>query len=73
MNMPLVINMPEFWTNQGSEYTKILHTLWFWICQGSEYVKVTQGSEYAWICLIMSKYAGIGMNMPKYAWIAFLL
>ena len=93
MNMPLVMNMPEFWTNQGSEYTKILHTrlvmnlpgfwihVWFWICQGSEYVRVTQGSEYAWICLIMSgwicvdmsEYAGICVNMPKSARIVFVL
>ena len=93
MNMPLVLNMPGFWTNQDSEYTKVLNTrlvlnlpefwirVWFWIYQGSEYVRVRQGSQYAWICLIMSgwicldmsEFAGICVNMSKSAWIAFAL
>ena len=51
-----VLNIPRFW---------ICH--WFWINKGSEYVKVTQGSEYAWICL--PAYACIWLNMPRYVWI----
>ena len=56
--------------------------IWFWICQDSEYVRVTQGSEYAWIyclimsgwiCLDMSEYANICVNVPKSAWMAFVL
>ena len=86
------LNKPGFWISQGPEYTKVLNTrlvislpefwirVWFWICQGSEYARVTQGSEYAWICLTMSgwicldmsEYAGICVNMPKSAWIAFV-
>ena len=76
-----VLNKPGFWISQVSEYTKVLICVWFWICQGSEYVRVTQDSEYTWICLIMSRwicldmseYAGIWVNMPKSAWIAFVL
>ena len=76
-----VLNKPGFWISQVSEYTKVLICVWFWICQGSEYVRVTQGSEYAWICLIMSgwicvdmsEYAGICVNMPKSARIVFVL
>ena len=51
---------------QGSEYAGILNKpgfwiyLWFWIYQGSEYVRVTQGSEYAWLCL--AEYAWICLN-----------
>ena len=55
--MPLVLNMPEFWIYQTSEYTR-----------------VTQGLEYAWIipefvliCLIMSRYVWIYLNMLNYA------
>ena len=70
LNMRLVLNLPWFWIR-----------VWFWICQGSEYVRVTQDSEYTWICLIMSRwicldmfeYPGIWVNMPKSAWIAFVL
>ena len=64
LNMPLVLNLPEFW-----------------IYQSSEYVRVTQGSEYAWLCLIMpgwisldmSEYAGICLNMLKSACMIFVL
>ena len=75
-----VLNKPGFWIYQGSEYApgyefaRVLNTrVWLWVCQDSEYVRITQGSEYAWICLIMSgwicldlsEYAGICVNMPK--------
>ena len=73
--------MTLFWICQGSEYTKVLNMPLvlnipgFWICQGHT------GSEYAWICLIMSdwicldlsEYAAICSNMPKSAWMAFVL
>ena len=70
---------PEY--ASGSEYARVLNKPGFWISHGSEYVRVTQGSEYAWICLIMSdwicldlsKYAVICTNMPKSAWVAFVL
>ena len=94
--MPLVLNMPGFWTNQG-----VLNKPGFWIYQGSEYASgyefarvlntrlvlnlpgfwICQGYTGFWICLIMSgwicldmsEYAGICVNMPKSAWIAFVL
>ena len=70
LNTRLVLNLPGFWIR-----------VWFWICQGSEYVRVKQGSEHAcicmimsgWICLDMSEYAGICVNMPKSARMAFPL
>ena len=43
------------------------------ICKGSEYVKVIQGSEYAWIWMIMPEYAGVYVNMRKAARMAFAL
>ena len=78
---------------RGSEYTRVLNMSGFWIYQGHEYASgseyarvlnmlgLTQGFEYAsiclimsgWICLDMSEYAGIWVNMPKSAWIAFVL
>ena len=89
----MVLNISEswiclwFWIFQGFEETRVLNKPGFWIYQGSEYasgsefIRVTQGSEYAWICLIMfgwicldmPEYAGICVNMPKSAWIAFVL
>ena len=94
--MPLVLNMPGFWTNQG-----VLNKPGFWIYQGSEYASgyefarvlntrlvlnlpgfwICQGYTGFWICLIMSgwicldmsEYAGIWVNVPKFAWIAFVL
>ena len=53
---------------------------WFWIYQGSEYARVTQGSQYTSICQNnfwsyqnMPEYAKICANVPKSAWIAFVL
>ena len=67
LNMPLVLNMPGFWI-----------WLWFWICQDSEY---PSGSDYTRVLnmpglyrlLNMPDYAGICVNMPKSAWITFVL
>ena len=81
------VNKPGFWICQGSEYTKVLNMppvlnlQGFWIYQGSEYVRVTEDSGYAWIyqiisgwiCLDMSAYARICVNMPKSAWMGFVL
>ena len=61
---------------QGSEYTRILNILKFWIClwfsiyQSSEYARLTHGPECIWI---ISEYAGICVNVPKSARIAFAL
>ena len=61
--MFLVLNVPEFWIYQGSEYARVT--------EGSEYAwKIP---EYAWTCLIMSAYAGMCVNMPKSAWMDFVL
>ena len=68
--MLLVLNMPGFWTNQGSEWARVLNIprfwirFWFWICQGSEYAS---GSEFAGV-LNMSRLHRV-LNMPKYAWL----
>ena len=74
-----VLTKPGFWICQVSEYTKVLNTrlvmnlpgfwilIWFWICQGSEYVRVTQGSEYAWLCLAEYGYVWICWDMREYA------
>ena len=74
---PRVLNIPEFWIYQGSEYAlgskyaKVLNR------QGFEYAKVNvkQGCdmpeyakiipEYVWFSLNMSEYAWICVNMPK--------
>ena len=78
-----ILNMSGFWIYQGpeyasgSEYARVLNMprfwicLWFWICQGSEYFRITQGSEYASICLIMSDWTCL--NLSEYAAIFFSL
>ena len=89
LNMTLVLKMSGFWKCQGSEYTKVLNKPGFWKCQGPEFAKVLnipgfwicQGYTGFWICLIMSgcicldmsEYAEICMNMPKSGWVAFVL
>ena len=46
-----------FWISQRSEYTRVVNMLLvqnmsgFYIYHGSKCSRVTQGSEYAWICL----------------------
>ena len=82
LSMPPVLNIPEFWTAQDSEYVsgsecaRVLDIpgfwicLWFWIYHGSENARITQGSQYA---LIIPEYAGICGNMPKSVWMAFVL
>ena len=47
----------------GCNYARVLNILLvlnmsvFWIYHGSKYFRVTQGSEYAWIYLIMPESA----------------
>ena len=70
-----------FYIYQGFDMLLVLNLLGLWVYHDSEYVSVTQGSEYTWICLIilgwvypdMSEYAGIYINMPKSAWMAFFI
>ena len=54
--MPLVWNMPGFCIYEGFEYAS-----------GLEYARVTQGSEFARICLNSSLLCLICLNMPEYA------
>ena len=75
LNMPLVLNKPEFWICQCFlNMPLVLNLPMFWIYQGSEYVRVhrvLKMSEYAWLCL--AKYAWICLNMLEYAWICLNL
>ena len=85
--MYLVLNVPEFWLYQGSEYasgfeyTMILNIPEFWICQGYTGFRICLNNswiclnmpDYVWIFLNMSEYGGICMDMPKSSWIAFAL
>ena len=57
--MPLVLNMPGFWLYQGSGYARVT--------KGSKYAWIIP--EYALICLIVSWYVWIFLNMPQYPWI----
>ena len=50
-NIPWILNIPGFWLYQGFEYAEILNMPGFWIYHGSKYARVTQGSEWASICL----------------------
>ena len=77
--MYLVLNVPEFWLYQGSEYASgfeyamILNIPEFWICQGYTGFRICLNNswiclnmpDYVWIFLNMSEYGGICMDMPK--------
>ena len=65
LNMPLVLNLPRLWINQGSEYVRLHRVL-----NMPEYVCVIMPG---WICMGMSEYANICVHMPKSAWMAFAL
>ena len=54
-----------------SEYASVLNILQFWVCPGSEYSWIYLTDS--WICLIMARYATIFVNMPKSAWMTFVL
>ena len=55
LNVSYVLNMPEFWVWQGSEYARVT--------QGSKYGWICPNRT--WICLNMSEFTGIGrvLNM----------
>ena len=68
LNIPLVLNMPELWIYQSSEYVRVT--------QGSEYAWIIP--EYVWICLIMPGYVWtcwnmhwICLNLPE--WLLFYI
>ena len=84
--MSQVLNEPEFWMYQGSEYApgfeyaRILNIPEFWIRQGYKGFKICLNNSWiclnmpdnVWICLgNMPEYVRICVNMPKYAWMAF--
>ena len=48
-----VLNISGFWIYNGSEYVSGSQ-----YAKGSKHTTVTQGSEYAWICLYREK-AGV--------------
>ena len=70
--------MPGFWIYQGSEYAtgsefaKVLNVPGFWIYQRYTGFWICLNISGC-ICLDMSEYAEIWMNMPKFAWMAFVL
>ena len=76
-----VLNMSGFWVYHSSESATVLNIsrlricLLFCIYQGSKYARVTEGSgdAYACLCLNMSEYARICVNIPLRAWMAFVL
>ena len=64
----------------GSKYADVVNIPGFWKKKGSEYARIVQDCEYAWkvlkygqICLNISEYPGICVNMPKSTWMAFIL
>ena len=87
LNMSLVLNVLEFWIYQGSKYAsgfkyaRILNTSEYWICQCYTGFRMCLNiswlclimSECAWLCRKMLEYAEICVNMPKSAWMAFVL
>ena len=60
LNVPLVLNIAEFWMHQGSECVS-----------GSEYARVLNmpGLHRAWICFDRSEWFLNMPNMPEYVWI----
>ena len=76
LNMSLLLNMPEFLDILG-----FWKSFWFWICQrilnipelwiSQGYIGFRICLNNSWICLNMSEYARICMNMLKSAWMAF--
>ena len=69
------LSMPGFWIYQGSEeasgsqYTRFLNIPEFWICQGFTGTWICLNNS--WICLVMPEYAGVWVDIPKSAWMAF--
>ena len=83
-----VLSMPGLWTHynsvyaSGTDYTRVLNMPRLWIYHGSEYAsgteyaRVTEGFDYACeyicLCLSMSEYARIWMNISTSSWIVLL-
>ena len=73
-----VLNKSGLRINQGSQYTKVLNMPLvlnlpgFWICQGYTgfWICLIMSD---WICLDLSEYVATCANMPKSAWMAFVL
>ena len=63
LNVPLVLNMAEFRVYQGCEYDRVT--------QGSEYARIYLNNF--WRSLIVPKYVWICVNIPKCAWMVFVL
>ena len=57
LNMALVPNMSAFWIHQNSEYTGVT--------EASECAWISL--DNSWICLIISEYVRICLNIPTYA------
>ena len=84
LSLPPVLNIPGCWIGfcicLCSWCTRASDVPGFWIYQSYGHARVTQRSEYAWaiseyawLCLDMSKYAEICVNVAISAWIAFVL
>ena len=69
--MSLVLNMPEFWIYQGSEYASCFE--YNRVLNMTVLHRIQNMLDYVWMCLNMSAYVGIGVNMSKSAWIVFVL
>ena len=69
--MSLVLNMPEFWIYQGSEYASCFE--YNRVLNMTVLHRIQNMPDYVWICLNMSAYVGIGVNLSKSAWIVFVL
>ena len=73
----MVLNVPEFWIYQGSEYAsgfeyaRILNASEFWICQGYTGLRICLNNS--WLYLNMPHYVGICLSMPEYAWVCLNL
>ena len=66
--MPLVVNIPVFWTQRGSKYASVLNIPGSWICMNNSWI--CQAPEYAWI---IPEYTWLCLNMSEYAWICLKL
>ena len=56
LHMPLVLNLPRLWINQGSEYVKVNRAL-----NMPKYVWLNMHG-YVWICQYLREYAQICLN-----------
>ena len=66
--MPLVLKMPGFWIYQNSKHARVLNI--HLVINMLPILRVLTMTENAWI---ISKYSEMNMNMPKSAWMTFIL